>query len=61
MLLLWYTYIKYIAGGSEVEYEKLYVLITLEQKKWLEEQAKQEDRSVAWIVRLLIDKARRGK
>lgn len=44
-----------------MEYEKLYVLITLEQKKWLEEQAKQEDRSVAWIVRLLIDKARRGK
>ena len=37
---------------------KLYVLITPEQKQWLEQQAKAEDRSVAWIVRKTIDIAR---
>lgn len=42
----------------EKDYEKLFVLVTLEQKQWLEQQAKAEDRSVAWIVRKTIDIAR---
>lgn len=44
-----------------MDYEKLYVLIAPDQKKWLEEQAKKEDRSVAWIVRKLIDMAKKGE
>jgi len=46
---------------GEKDYDKLYVLVTPEQKKWLEDQAKSEDRSVAWIVRRLIDGAREGE
>ncbi len=39
------------------EYERLFVQITKEQKEWLENQAQKKDRSVAWIVRSLINNA----
>ena len=43
------------------EYLRLFVQVTKEQKAWLEAQATQADRSVAWIVRKLIDTAIRSK
>jgi len=36
----------------------LYVKIRKDQKAWLEEQAKKQDRPVSWVVRLLIEEAR---
>lgn len=35
--------------------------ITKEQKDWLKEQAAKEDRSMAWVIRKLIDEARKGE
>jgi hypothetical protein len=41
-----------------MEEATLYVKVRKDQKDWLEEQAKKEDRPVSWIVRKLLDEAK---